>query len=611
MKAQTVEGTRFRQSLIRTHYFRAIFVLAVAAFAALFIGFYKLVFSAIGDALAVQSSFFVERVRHNVETGYQRVYRETSTLLVNRAVVRYLSAAESPKGRQRVDDFISWWLGEVDNPAYAALTYLDAGGQVVALYPAQKYLDGPAGASREQSNQKLSVTAMQATESAASGATLASMVRRSWAELGPPNGADAYTLALPDSTLLLRTVRPILARRSGATLGFLGVDLHFEHIFGAMESDRKLLVSQRASGAIIFDALAAAHRRKDIAAVYPTLGRALSESARAESLKVEFHHEEADYSAYAVDLEDPPWTLTALVDKTSYVGGASSTGLVLIVTALLFVAIAGASIIILSRRVEERTEKLAAARDRLEEELHAAHELQMGLMPRQAPSIAGLDIAGKCQPAAQVGGDFFQYFELEGKRLAIAMADVTGHGMRAAVPTMVFSGLLTNQISYSHTVEDLFLQLNRSLLTTLEKRTFICFALGEMDLDSNVIRLANSGCPYPYFYRARDNTLEEVTMGALPLGLRKDPDYPVQELAMAPGDRIILCSDGIIEASNTGGELFGFERLAELLKTGCERGLGAQDLIDFVFAAVGNYCRDVEQEDDQTMVVLSLAPPPA
>ena len=72
-----------------------------------------------------------------------------------------------------------------------------------------------------------------------------------------------------------------------------------------------------------------------------------------------------------------------------------------------------------------------------------------------------------------------------------------------------------------------------------------------------------------------------------------------------------MCSDGIIEASNTGGELFGFERLAELLKTGCERGLGAQDLIDFVFAAVGSHSRDVEQEDDQTMVVLSLAPPPA
>ena len=603
MKSLMLEGIRFHQSLIRTHYFRAIFVLAVAAFAALFIGFYKLVFSAIDDALAVQSSFFVERVRLNVEMGYQRVYRETSSLLVNRAVVRYLSAANSHKARQRVNDFISWWLQEVDNPAYAALTYLDSSGQVIALYPAQKYVDDPAGASREQN----AVTAMQATEGATNSASIASMVNRSWAELAPPNKADAYTLVVADSILLLRTIRPILARRSGTTLGFLAVDLHFAHIFGAVtETDRKLLVSQRASGAIIFDALVEEHRQEDIAAIYPTLGRTLLEPERTESLKVEFRHENADYSAYAVDLEDPAWTLTALVDKTSYVGGASSTGLVLIVTALLFVAIAGTSIIVLSRRVEERTEKLVAARDRLEEELHAAHELQMGLMPRQAPSIAGLDIAGKCQPVAQVGGDFFQYFELEGKRRVIAMADVTGHGMRAAVPTMVFSGLLTNQIIYSHTVEDLFLQLNRSLLTTLEKRTFICFALGEMDLDSNLIRLANSGCPCPYFYCARDNTLEEVTTGALPLGLRKDPDYPVQELAMASGDRIIVCSDGIIEASDADGELFGFERVADLLKMGCERGLGAQELIDSVFAAVGSHSSDVEQEDDQTMVVLSL-----
>ena len=82
-------------------------------------------------------------------------------------------------------------------------------------------------------------------------------------------------------------------------------------------------------------------------------------------------------------------------------------------TALLFVALAGTSIVVLTRRVEERTRKLADARDRLEEELNSAHELQMGLMPKQAPATTMLDIAGRCQPAAQVGGDFFQYFELE------------------------------------------------------------------------------------------------------------------------------------------------------------------------------------------------------
>ena len=75
---------------------------------------------------------------------------------------------------------------------------------------------------------------------------------------------------------------------------------------------------------------------------------------------------------------------------------------------------------------------------------------------------------------------------------------------------------------------------------------------------------------------------------------------------MASGDRIIVCSDGIIEASDADGELFGFERVADLLKMGCERGLGAQELIDSVFAAVGSHSSDVEQEDDQTMVVLSL-----
>ena len=232
-------------------------------------------------------------------------------------------------------------------------------------------------------------------------------------------------------------------------------------------------------------------------------------------------------------------------------------------------------------------------------------KMQMGLMPTVHPQIEGLEVFGRCVPANHVSGDFFQYFELENNRIAIAMADVTGHGMRAAVPTMVFSGLLSNQITYSGTIEDLFVQLNRSLLNTLEKRTFICFALGEIDLESNVVQLANSGCPYPYYYNAEDNELQEIAISALPLGLHKDPEYPVSELKISTGDRIIFYSDGIVEATNKEGELFGFEKTSDIIKRGCEQDLGSQELIDFVFEEVEKHSGDIEQEDDQTMVVLS------
>ena len=89
-------------------------------------------------------------------------------------------------------------------------------------------------------------------------------------------------------------------------------------------------------------------------------------------------------------------------------------------------------------------------------------------------------------------------------------------------------------------------------------------------------------------------------MPALPLGLRKDPKYPVRELKIATGDRLAFCSYGIIEARNGEGEPFGFEKTAALIKVGCERNLGSQELIDFVFGEVGKYSGGVEQEADQT-----------
>ena len=97
----------------------------------------------------------------------------------------------------------------------------------------------------------------------------------------------------------------------------------------------------------------------------------------------------------------------------------------------------------------------------------------------------------------------------------------------------------------------------------------------------------------------------EIVISALPLGLRPDQVYPVRELNVAPGDRIVFCSDGIMETSNADGELFGFERTAELIKVGCERDLASENMIDFVFDEVGNFSGEAEQEDDQTMVVVS------
>ena len=229
-----------------------------------------------------------------------------------------------------------------------------------------------------------------------------------------------------------------------------------------------------------------------------------------------------------------------------------------------------------------------------------------GLTYPQNPRIQGFDISGRCLPASQVGGDFFQYFPISDNRLAISLADVTGHAMEAAVPVMMFSGILDSQMETGDRLEDLFARLNRSLHRNLDKRTFVCFTMGELDTETRILRLSNGGCPYPYHYRAVSGEISELQVDAYPLGVRAEATYPVIEAQLEPGDRIVFCSDGIIEAENLEEEMFGFERTAETIRKGCQQDLSAPQLLDHLISEVKSFTGNTPQGDDQTVVVLGV-----
>lgn len=242
----------------------------------------------------------------------------------------------------------------------------------------------------------------------------------------------------------------------------------------------------------------------------------------------------------------------------------------------------------------------------LEEELQTAHELQMGLMPKEPPQIEGVDVAGRCVPFNHVGGDFFQYFPVGENRLAVSLADVTGHAMEAAVPVMMFSGILKTEMRDGKLLEKLFSNLNETLCDSLDERTFVCFAMGEFDASALTLKSSNCGCPYPYHYRAASRDIVELQIDAYPLGIRPGAEYRTLEVDLAPGDRIVFCSDGIIEAENVEGEMLGYERTAEVIRKGCEDDLGAAQLIDRIFAELGSFAGGTPPGDDQTVVVVAV-----
>jgi len=256
------------------------------------------------------------------------------------------------------------------------------------------------------------------------------------------------------------------------------------------------------------------------------------------------------------------------------------------------------------KRRDQRMAEQALMQE-LEEELQTAHEMQMGLMPAVSPQRDGFDIAGRCLPANHVGGDFFQYFSQDGK-LSICMADVTGHAMEAAVPVMMFSGVLKTEMGYGHSVEQLFTKLNGTMNSSLDNRTYVCFTMGELDVAGRTFRLANAACPYPFHFHAATGEVEEVQVDAYPLGVRDGTVYTSIETVLESGDQIVFCSDGIAEATNVQEEMFGFERTAETIHQACAEDLSAEALIDRLICAVQDFAGDTPQGDDMTVVVLKV-----
>ena len=244
---------------------------------------------------------------------------------------------------------------------------------------------------------------------------------------------------------------------------------------------------------------------------------------------------------------------------------------------------------------------------KIEKELQTAHHLQMGLMPRQQPRFEGYTLTGRCIPAEQVGGDLYQYFDLHDGNLALSIADVTGHAMEAAIPVVLFSGMLQTEMEQGTTLEEIFTRLNRLVHRILDSRTFVCFLMAQLDPDRQLLRLSNGGCPYPLHYRrARGDVVELDADASYPLGIRLESRYPVHEIKLQRGDRIVFCSDGIGETENSAGDLFGFEQVAKIVGDGCRRNLSAEELLELIMTETRSFAGGEPQTDDQTVLVLAV-----
>jgi sigma-B regulation protein RsbU (phosphoserine phosphatase) len=254
------------------------------------------------------------------------------------------------------------------------------------------------------------------------------------------------------------------------------------------------------------------------------------------------------------------------------------------------------------RAEAEEKKRLQAENERMERDLNLAREIQMGLLP-SGPTVFGpWDVHGRLEAARQVGGDAFDIFGIDDRRLAITIADVSGKGVPAALLMSHLQATLRAYCDGTRPIADMMKHVNQRTAAAATAGKFVTMFYAELDREAHVLRYSNAGHNYPLVRRA-DGSVEELDTGGLLLGLFADATYEMAEVPFGTGDALLLFSDGIPEANDTRGDQFGEERLVELW-----RGLGARsaaDAITHIYDEVGKFRGSAAQSDDITAVVVA------
>lgn len=240
-------------------------------------------------------------------------------------------------------------------------------------------------------------------------------------------------------------------------------------------------------------------------------------------------------------------------------------------------------------------------------ELQTARDMQIGLLPKESPVVEGYAMSGRCVPANSVGGDYFTYLRLADGRLGIAIADVSGKAMEAAITAVRFNEMLRYEARDRSDPAEILVGLDRSLEGQIDAATFVTCAIAALDRSSGALTIASAGhCP-PLLWRAQSASARPLDVSGLPLGVAAGLGIPCRYESVAdrlgPEDGLILYSDGAHDLQNGEGEFFGESRLRSLLESVLPRN-DAEKSVDRVIDHLENFTAGVSRTDDLTLVIL-------
>ena len=250
---------------------------------------------------------------------------------------------------------------------------------------------------------------------------------------------------------------------------------------------------------------------------------------------------------------------------------------------------------------QERLAHVERERERIEQELRVARSIQQASLPKEVPQLEGWQISPLYQPAREVGGDFYDFHLLSGGRLGLVVGDATGKGVPAALVMSTTCGMLraVSQALDSSSPGEMLGRVNEALVSSIPSNMFVTCFYAILDLERGSLRYANAGHDLPYLHR--NSAAEELRARGMPLGLMPGMSYEENEIVLDAGEAALFYSDGLVEAHDPKGEMFGFPRLRALIaEHGEKRSLG-DSLLEELYFFVGE---GWEQEDDITLLTL-------
>jgi len=256
-----------------------------------------------------------------------------------------------------------------------------------------------------------------------------------------------------------------------------------------------------------------------------------------------------------------------------------------------------------THELEKSNNELLKINERIKAELQIAQKIQLAIIPKVLPVSDFINLSGKYMPMTDLGGDYYDVFNIDENKIVVLIADVCGHGVPAALITSMAKFSFRNHSYSGRSTSEVLKRVNEELYSIIGKEEYLTVFYGIIDIEKGILEYTNAGHNDVYILKENGN-IEVLPANSYLVGFMNNIDFVSNSISLEKGDRIVLYTDGIPEAKNSNKDLFGYERLKDILLR--SKNLIAEKAVNFLMNEVNNYIGDYPQNDDMTLLFVDI-----